>query len=75
MLPAVAVEAVASFRATRSCIQVFHVVNDLRFLWGSFRFNFGSGGIEIVQVGRHQDRVTQDVTMIHVPKVREASIL
>ena len=43
------------------------------FSWIALRSNFGVGGIEFQQVGWHQDRVTHNVTFVHVPKVREAS--
>ena len=81
VLPAVTVETVASFRTSsilpfgRCCIQVSHETDDFRFLRVSFRSNFGIGVIEFVQVKRHQDGVTHDVTIIHVPKVRQTSLL
>ena len=61
--PAVTVDTEASFRASvnfpfrRSSIQVFHAVDEFRFLRVSFCSNFGVGVIKSVQVGRHQDRV------------------
>ena len=63
-IPAETRETVASFRTSstfHSC-QVVHVVDDFRFLWVSFRSNF-------VQVGRHKESVTHEVTIIHVPHV------
>ena len=42
----------------RWCNQVVHEVNDLRFLWCSFRSNFRIGVVEFVQVRRDQDRAT-----------------
>ena len=40
----------------------------------SFRSNFGIGDLEFLQVRRHQDRVTQNVAVVHVPQVRQASV-
>ena len=56
------------------CTQVLHVVNHFRFLWVSFCSNFRLGAVEFMHVRRHQGRVTLDVTIIHVPQVRQASI-
>ena len=57
------------FPLRRCCTRVVHVVIDFRFQRGSF-----IGVVEFMQVRRHQDRVTHDVTIIHVPLIRQASI-
>ena len=57
----------------RYCTQVVHVVDDFRFLRVSFCSNFRIGVVEFLQVRRHQDRVTHNVTIVHVPPVRQAS--
>ena len=59
----------------RRCIQVIHAVDDFCFLWVPLRSDFGVGDVEFLQARRHQDWVTQNVTIVHVPKVRQASIL
>ena len=64
MLPGV---TVAMFRTSRilhsrGCIQVVHVEDDICFLVVPLRSDFGVGDIKFLQEGRHQDRVTHDVT-------------
>ena len=43
--------------------------------FGHLRSNLGVGDVEFLQAGRHQDWVTHNVTIVHVPQVRQASIL
>ena len=42
------------------------------FLWVPLRSDLGVGDVEFLQEGRHQDRVTHDVVVIHVPQVCQA---
>ena len=61
---------VVNFPFRWRCIQIVHVVDDIRFLWVpscSIRI------VEFLQVRWHQDRVTHDV-VVHVPQVRQASV-
>ena len=41
--------------------------------WG-FRSDSGVGDIKFSQEGRHPDRVTHNVAVIHVPQVRQALV-
>ena len=66
LLPAVAVETEANSRTS----SIFHVVDYFCFLRVSSSSNFLVGVVKFVQVGRHEDWVTEDVTIIHVPEVR-----
>ena len=59
----------------RCCIQVVHVVDDFCFQWVPPRSDSGVGDIEILQEGRHQDRVTHNVTVAHVPLICQTSFL
>ena len=57
------------------CIQIVHVVNDFCFQWGSaplrlWRWRRRNPAEE----GRHQDWVAHDVTVFHVPLIRQASV-
>ena len=65
---------VANFPPRRCCVQVVHIVNYFCFQWVPLRSNFGVGDVKFLQEGRHQDRVTHDVAVIHVPQVCQASI-
>ena len=58
----------------KRCIEVVLAVDDFCFLVVALRYNFGVGGVKFLQEGRHQDRVTHDVTVIHVPQVCQASV-
>ena len=68
MLPAVTVETLAVLCTSPS----LHSRDDFRFMWVSLCSNYGIGDVELLQVRRHQDRVTQNVTVVYVPQVRQA---
>ena len=57
------------------CIQIVHVLDDVRFHWVPLRSDSGSGNVEVLKKRLHQDSVTQDVTVIHLAVVRQASVL
>ena len=56
------------------CIQIVHVVNDFCFQWVPLRSDSGVGDVEILQKRQHQDWVAHDVTVFHVPLIRQASV-
>ena len=58
----------------RRCIQVVHVVDGFCFLGVPLRSDFGVGNVDVLQKKYHQDRVTHDVAVIHVPQVSQASV-
>ena len=53
----------------RRCVQVVHVADDFCFLGVPLRSDFGVGDVKLLQEERHQDRVTHDVTIVHVPLI------
>ena len=55
------------------CIQIIHVVNDFCFQWVPLRSDSGVGDVEFLQERRHRDRVTHDVTIVHVLLICQAS--
>ena len=63
-----------NFPFRRGCVQVFDVVNGFCLLRISLCSDFVVGLIKILQTGRHQDRVAEDVTIVNVPEVCQASI-
>ena len=50
------------------------VVSNFCFQWVPLCSDSGVGDGEILQKRQHQDWVTDDVTVVHVPKVRQASV-
>ena len=78
MLPAIAAETLAmlctSWILHSGAAQVVHVVDDLCLLGVPLRSDFGVVNIDFLQEGRHQDRVTHNVTVIHVPQLRQATV-
>ena len=57
---------VANVPLRRCCVQVVHVVDDFRWQRVPFSTDSDIGNIEVLQKRQHQDRVTHDVTVIHV---------
>ena len=51
----------------RCCTEVVHVVDDFCFLRIPLRSNVGLGDVEILQVRRYQDWVTQSVALVFQP--------
>ena len=66
---------VADSPLRKCCIQIVHVADDFRVLGDPFRSDSGVGDVENQQERRHQDRVTHDVAVVHVPQVRQASVI
>ena len=56
------------------CIQIVHDVDDFCFQWVPLRSDSGVGDIEILQKRQHQDWVTHNVTIVHVPLICQASV-
>ena len=61
-------------RPRQLSIQVGLRPDDFCFLRVSLCSNFVVCVIKFMKVGRHQDRMAEDVTVINVPEVRQASI-
>ena len=70
-LPAVTVETLAMFCTSPSRGAAADVFCFLRV---PLRSDFCVGQVEFQQEGRHQEGVTQNVTIVHVPSVRKASV-
>ena len=61
----------ASIRNCEDFGHVLHVANPPL----KRRSDFGAGDVELLQVRRQPDRVTLNVTVVHAPQVRQASVL
>ena len=53
----------------KSCVQVCDVVDDICLVRNSLCSNFVVGIIKLLKIGRHQDRVAEDVTIVTLPEV------